>query len=347
MQKIYFPLLFVLFIQGAVFGQEVPQEQKIVITKIAATWCPPCGGTAWDNFDVINDTYAGKAIMLTAHPSRSSKLHAPESIDFSGNLPQAFGQPLFYINRTKYTTSTILENTEAAINEANNVTPIANTGLNATISDNLDLLQIKAKVKFFQEGDGAYYLSLLVLEDGVIEEQANRGNSAVHKRVLRSSLMGGTFGQEIASGLIAADTEFNFTDSKTLEANWNTDSIEVAAIIWQKVEGVYEFVNAHSVNVSFSTSTNFLETAGVNFSVQPTLIQETATISIDSPIAFDKVNVAIFNTAGQQVQSVFSGALNTGLHSFSINKSNLGGSGIYFLQMESEGSVISRKIVVD
>ena len=42
MRKIYFPLFITLLTQIVVFGQEVPQEQKVVITKIAATWCPPC-----------------------------------------------------------------------------------------------------------------------------------------------------------------------------------------------------------------------------------------------------------------------------------------------------------------
>lgn len=345
MKKIYFPLFVALLTQIVLFGQEVPQEQKIVITKIAATWCPPCGGTAWDNFDVINNTHAGKAVILTAHPSRSSKLHATEAIDFSNNLPQAFGQPLFYVNRSKYTTNNILQNAATAVNEATSASPMANTGMVATIKDNT--LTVDAKVKFFQEGDGEYYLSLLVIEDGVIEEQANRGDNAVHKRVLRTSLMGGAFGQAIANGVIATDTEFNFSDSKTLEANWNTENLEVAAIIWQKVNEAYEFVNAHAVNASFSTSLNILETTGVQLSVTPTLLKETATISINAPIALNKVNIALFNTAGQQVQTVFSGPLNNGLHTFSIDKSNLSTSGVYFLQMESKGSVISRKLVVE
>jgi len=112
MTKIYFPFFIGLLAQIVAFGQEVPQAQSLIITKIAATWCPPCGGTAWDRFDEINETYAGKAVMLTAHPSRTSKLHAPESIDFTGNLPQAFGQPLFYINQAKHTTGTIIQNTD-------------------------------------------------------------------------------------------------------------------------------------------------------------------------------------------------------------------------------------------
>lgn len=345
MKKNCLLLVIGLLLQMTSFGQEVPQEQKVVITKIAATWCPPCGGTAWDNFDIINDTYAGKAVILTAHPSRSSQLHSPEAIDFSANLPQAFGQPLFYLNRSKYTTNNIIPNTETAISEAVTASPMANTGILATIKDNT--LTVDAKIKFFQEGDGEYYLSLLIIEDGVIEQQANRGSTASHKRVLRSSLMGGTFGQEIANGVIAVDTEFNFSDSKELAADWNTENLEVAAIIWQKIDGVYEFVNAHVENVSFSTGLNILETTGIQLSVMPTILKETATISIAAPITFNKVNIAVFNTAGQQVQTVFSGPLNNGLHTFSIDRSELVTSGVYFLQMESKGSVISQKLVVE
>ena len=348
MKKIYFPLLVGLLAQIVVFGQEVPQEQKIVITKIAATWCPPCGGTAWDNFDVINDTYEGKAIMLTVHPSRTSKLHAPESIDFSNNLPQAFGQPLFYINRSKYTTSTIIANTENAVNNIDSATPMANAGITATIKDNT--LEVKAKVKFFQEGNGEYYLSLLIIEDEVMEEQASRGNPAIHKRILRSSLMGGTFGQAIANGEIAADTEFIFSDSKTIEPKWNTENLEVAAIIWQKVEGAYEFVNAHAVNASFSTSINFLQTSGLELTITPNLIKEMATINIHAPIGFDNASIALYNRFGQQVQSIFSGDLRNGQHTFFIHKNNLPPSttsGLYFLKMAVKGSVISHKVFIE
>ena len=345
MKKINLLLLIGSFLQQTAFSQEVPQTQKIVITKIAATWCPPCGGTAWDRFERINEEYAGKAVMLTAHPSRSSKLHAPEAIDFSNNLPQAFGQPLFYVNRSKYTTNDILANTEASVSTANEASPLANTGIIATIKGNI--LEVSAKVKFFQEGGGDYYLSLLVIEDGVIEQQASRGSEAVHKRVLRSSLMGGTFGQEIASGTIAVDTEYTFVDTKTLETKWVAENLEVAAIIWKKVDDAYEFVNAHSENVSFSTSVNFLETAGVNMALSPTILRENATIFINSPVALSDINIQLFNIAGQPIQSIFSGNLNGGLHQFMIDKTNLAASGVYFLQMEAAGSAISRKFMVE
>ncbi len=345
MKKIYFPLFYCLLIQLVAFGQEVPQEQKVVITKIGATWCPPCGGTAWDHFDEITETYAGQAVMLTAHPSRTSELHSPESIDFTSNLPQAFGQPLFYVNQSKYTTSTILNNAKDAVNAAAMISPLANTGITAIINDKS--LEVNAKVKFFQEGTGDYFLSLLVIEDGVIEFQFDRGDEAVHKRILRSALGQGTFGEAIANGTVSADAEFDLQLTKEIDPSWVAENIEIAAILWNKVGNNYEFVNANAVPVSFATSINILETSGLTLAVTPTLIRQSATIHIDAPIAFGKATISIFNTAGQQVKTVFSGPLNNGNHTFSIDKSGLGASGVYFLQMESAGSVISRKLVVE
>lgn len=338
-----FVLGFALQING--FSQDVPQEQKVVITKIGATWCPNCGTQAWDNFTALTDDYANKAVILSIHPSTSSQLHAPESIDFSKNLPSAFGQPLFYVSRTKYRTGEILANAATAINEAENASPVVNAGVTATIKNNT--LEVQTKVKFFKEGSGDYYLSLLVVEDGVIEYQSQRGNDANHKKLLRSSLTGGTFGQPIFNGAIDANTEFTFTDSKAIDGNWNTENLEVTAIIWKKVEDTYEFENANSVDAALSTSVNFLETAGVNLTIAPTIIKESAIVTLATPIELDKVNLAIYNTAGQQITHLFSGALSQGLQNFTIQKSDLKNSGIYFLQMESNGSVISRKLIVE
>ena len=345
MKKFHLLLLLGFAFQVDIFSQEVPQEQKIVITKIGATWCPNCGSSAWDRFDDLNNDYADNAVILSIHPSGSSRLHSPESREFSENLPGAFGQPLFYVHRTKYPTNSIVENAGAAVDAAKNASPMVNAGITATIKDNI--LDVQAKVKFFQESDGEYYLSLLVVEDGVIEVQSNRGNDANHKKILRTSLKGGTFGQAIVSGTIEANSEFSFTDSKALDTKWNTDNLEIAAIIWKKIGDTYEFENANSVDVSFSTSVNFLEATGVNLTIAPTIIQESATLTLESPIALDKVNLAIYNTAGQHITTILSGAIKQGIQNFTIQKEGLKNSGIYFLQMESNGSVISKKLIME
>lgn len=334
-----------IFLQFNAFGQEVPQQQKVVITKIGATWCPNCGTTAWDNFTKINNELDEKAVILSIHPNSSSRLHSVESADFANNLPQAFGQPLFYVNKNRYRTESIISNAESAVVEAENRNPMANTGIKATIQDGA--LVVDSKVKFFTAGNGDYYLSLLIIEDGVIEEQSNRGDEADHKKILRASLTGGTFGQSIANGTIAADTEYTFNDTKSIAEEWDAENLEITAIIWEKINDSYEFVNANSVEVALSTAVNFLDKSGVTLSIAPTLIQETATINLKSPINLAQTSIAVFNAAGQQVNTLFEGTLNNGAHQFSIHKSDLKGSGIYYLQMAAKGSVISRKLVVE
>lgn len=345
MKKFYFFLIIGFLSQMTAFGQEVAQEQQVVISKIGATWCPNCGLSAWDNFTTIHDEFDGQAVILSLHPSRSSRLHAPEAIDLSENLPQAFGQPLFYVNRTKYATGSIVQNTGVAVENAKNATPLANTGITATIKNGQ--LEVDAKVKFFQEGNGDYFLSLLVVEDGVVEIQSQRGSDAIHKKLLRTSLLGGTFGQMIGSGTIPADSEFTFSDTKEMEADWDRDNLEVAAIIWQKVDNNYEFVNAYSVDASFSTAVNFLEKSGVDLTIAPTLLKTSATVSLASPIQLDQVDIAIFAANGQQIKTLYAGNIAQGKQTFTIQRADLPASGVYFLRMESKGSVLSRKLVVE
>jgi len=345
MKKITLLLFFGIFAHMTAFSQDVPQEQQIVISKIGATWCPNCGLEAWDNFTTLNNEFGTKAVILSLHPSRSSRLHSPESIDLAENLPQAFGQPLFYVNRTKTSTGSIVQNAGVAVENANSLTPMANTGINATIKDGL--LQVDAKVKFFQEGNGDYFLSLLVIEDGVVEVQSQRGTDAVHKKLVRTSLLGGTFEQAIASGTISADSEFTFSDSKAIAEDWNTENLEVAAIIWQKVGDDFEPVNAHSVDAAFSTSVNFLEESGVELAIAPTLVKTSATVSLNTPVAFDRVNIDVFTAAGQQLTTVFSGPLKSGNHNFAIERVALHASGVYFLKIAANGSVLSKKFIVE
>ena len=57
MIKNYTLLVFCLFTYLTIFGQEVPETQQVVISKIGATWCPNCGLEAWDNFTVLHDDF--------------------------------------------------------------------------------------------------------------------------------------------------------------------------------------------------------------------------------------------------------------------------------------------------
>lgn len=345
MKKIYLFVLFAVTLTFSLTAQEIPQKQTVVITKIGATWCPNCGTTAWDNFTTLNANHASDAVIISVHPSRSSALHSTESIAYTENLPQAWGQPLFYVNRDKYSTNQILSNAATAISSTSSAAPMANTGLDVQLTGTN--LEVYAKVKFFEAGNGEYYLSLLIIEDGVIAQQANRGSDANHKKLLRGSMTDSAFGQSFSTGAVPANTEFEFNLSKELPENWQTGNIEVAAIIYQKVGDDYQFINAHTVDAQLVTSINILEKIGAAMTIAPTIIQHTGNVTIELPEALDKVDLSIYNIGGQRVHQVSNGNLSAGSHNFSIEKNQLGSGGIYFLKMEKDGSVISKKFVVE
>jgi hypothetical protein len=346
MKKVY--LLSILFFTLTMtsFGQIVSPAQKVVITKIGATWCPNCGAAAWDNFDEMTKTYSGRAVFVNIHPSSSSALHAPVAIDFAANLPNAWGQPLFYINREKYNTSNVIDNAGNAIITAEGKIPLANTGINARILGNT--LNVDAKVQFFKEGNGDYYLSLLIIEDGAVANQANRGSDMAHKQILRGVVTGNTLRVPIANGKVAANSEFEFAASTTIEAGWNADNLEVIGIIWEKGgDDFYEFINVEEIPAVFSTSINFLEESGVKMQVNPTIMAENATIQLDLPEAIADITIDIFNASGQLVHAVYSGDLAFGRHHFSIGKEELKGKGLFFVRLEKDGSTINKKLIVE
>ena len=335
-----FSFFFSFFLVQA---QEVPETQKIIITKIGATWCPNCGLAAWDHFEELNEMFKTTAVLLNIHPSRSSALHAPEAIVFSENLPQAWGQPLFYINRTKYATSQIMRAAADAIMDMESVKPVANTGIRASFNENE--LKVTARTLFFQPAQGAYYLSLFVVENDVIASQSSRGANAIHKKVLRQAISPSTFGDLLHNGTIDQNASFSVEHTIEIADDWNRENLEIAALIWKKTENVFEFVNAHSQSPSFSTRTNELEMPGVQLSVTPTIIQESGTIYLDLPKALEEIQIEVFNISGQLVFPLFSGNLTPGKHIFELNRSKLAESGIFILKISQGGSTISRKFV--
>jgi len=345
MKKFYLPLLISVLLSGYSFGQEVVQKQNMLITKITATWCPNCGTTAWDNKKEIISKYPD-AVFLSTHLSTSSKLYSSTARDYSRNLPNAVGQPLFYINRDRFNTRSILDAAEAAQQSTQGQSPLANAGLEMKMEG--QVLNVKAKVQFFEPTNGEYYLSLFVIEDKVMETQASRGSGAVeHSKILRGRVTSSTFGVLIAEGSINANDTYDFPIKRQIPAEWNQDNLEVAAVIWQKNGDTYEFVNTQAVtDFSVFTSVNELEQAGIELSVNPTFLSTQSTVAISLPSAQEGISLQLINTNGQLVTQLFSGDLGSGLHHFSLTKPAALAAGIYLVRLEKDGHSITEKIVI-
>ena len=229
--------------------------------------------------------------------------------------------------------------------QVNGQLPLANTGIEMQLEG--QALEVKARVQFFKPGNGAYYLSLFIIEDNVIADQSNRGSDVEHPKILRGRLTSETFGELIANGDVAENQTFDFRLNRAISPDWNTDNLEVAAIIWEKIGETYEFVNTETVTeFSTFTSVNQLEQAGVQLAVHPTTLNTQSTISINLPVAQDNLSLRLINANGQLVKNIFSGTLSNGTHQFSLAKERQLTSGLYFIQLEKEGSSITERIVV-
>lgn len=320
MKKFYIGLI-VSFICLNLNAQEAPEVQKSLITKITATWCGPCGSWGWDLFhDLANDN-SNKALAIANHYSGLLANSTAESI--TDNLG-AQSQPRFYLNNTdQNATSGNAATKRTAIQaevDANYLlAPTVNAGIEAILDGNE--LTVNTKTRFFQDAEGEYYINAYIIENNVVEFQANQGDDAVHENVLRTGIHSDFFGEPIIDGAVTAGTEFNHTFVTDLDTDWDVSNLTVAIMIWQKNTsvGTYTFINTNSTT-TFGTPVNIAEIDAneLTIKVQPTVSNGNATLTLDVFEAQKNLQIDIFNQLGQLQNNVFNGSATAGTQTFEI-----------------------------
>lgn len=331
-------------------AQDVPEQQQVLISKVAATWCPPCGGWGWDLFDNLIIDNEQKAVLLVAH--HSGDLTNSTAEDFSDNFEAPY-QPYFYVNTTDQGASSgNVENNRIAIKEAVDnaytVAPIANAGMNLSASTDVTQMQIAVKTKFFQDASGEFYLGVYPVESGIVNNQQGQGPEAIHEKILRPAITPGSFGELLVNGDVTAGTEFTHSYTTTLNGSWDLDHLEVVAIIWEKVNDKYEVVNVNSADEIFVlTKVEDLAIAGADMEVQPTIIRDQGQINITLEQPIEGAQIQLFDLMGRQVSTLHKGNLAIGAHNISIdNTTNY--SGVYFVVLSSnEDKVLTRKVIFE
>ena len=88
-------LVLLIFFGFAMSAQvpDAPQTSMPVITKIAATWCPPCGSWGWDFFEHMLEDNTDDAIIMAVH--HSGDLVNPTASALTSNLNASSQQDSF------------------------------------------------------------------------------------------------------------------------------------------------------------------------------------------------------------------------------------------------------------
>lgn len=333
---------------------EVPQTRHPLITKRTATWCPKCGGYGWTLFrDLLADNQS-EALIMAAHFGSSALTN-----DVSNELTTAlggFGQPIFFLNTenlgvTSGNIAAVRQDAAAAVDDFNEIPPVAQTGLVAEAT--ADSLIVRTKTGFFESIEGASVnLSVYLIEPNVVANQSGQGAMAEHKNVLRHTMTGTAFGETIAEGGAAAGDEVERRYSLSvadLEAQGiNTEalgnnSLIVAAVLWLNTAEGFEVLNTNQVRESMLTTAPDLQ-ARADFRVFPTPAVSDITVSLVLQQAIAGGRIQLVNSNGQWVRTIHSGPLTGGAHHFTMPRLELP-AGAYWLQLTDGVGVLSRKLV--
>jgi len=336
-------LLAILFLMQGL-AQQVAQEQRLLITKRTASWCPNCGTWGWTLFDNLVADNDGKSVLIAAHYDGILSTAAGEEItdNFGG-----FYQPRFFVGETDQnansgTIGTVRNTVKDQVNAAFATSPVANAGFEPVYSEGE--LKVAAKVKFFQAAQGEYFLGVYLIENNVVAYQAGIGDNAVHKKVFRESFTSGTWGQPIVNGSVNAGDEFDLNFS-LMTGDPTGYAYEVVGIIWKKENNKYVPVNTWS-NDQIGITTNVEMPANLtDFVVAPSVTSSVANIQLQLAENQPDVSIDLFDVQGKLLANIHRGPLSQGAQSFEINRDMAAGNGVYLVRFSAGKEVSTRKVV--
>lgn len=220
------------------------QEQWGFALNYTATWCGPCGD--WGAPLIHDLADAGKVVAITAHGSNDPMFNSGLYTSFNSDRPVGGGIPSFWIGDEKTTAV-------STMNTLLQQSPIAGIAIEYIKTDSS--MTIKTKTKFFSAGTGKYFLSVLILEDG-IDGSASAGQyeqngvanpeNYKHDFVLRaSSISNNSYGEEI---VVAPEKDTTIERDYVIPLNpaWG-QYVYPVAILWHVDlfdSPNYKFVNA-------------------------------------------------------------------------------------------------------
>lgn len=334
----------VFFTMTTAFGQRIPPN-KPVIFKATSTECNVCGLRAWDELKDAIDLYEKDAVIMAVHPLEESLLHTVTSTELMENALQFFGTPSFFINNESLPFQWLGEaRQKLEAFQARQV--VAHPFINYVIEENQ--LKVEVETQFLKRVIRPHYIGVYVLEDELEEYQSNRRPEELHSKIVRTHLSENTFGVLLSPDNIEANQTIKNNFTLELNPEWETDKIELAAIIWEKSGDRFNVVNSNTAfePTALSTSINVLASNNVNLRVQPTIIANSATIQLDLPIVLKNLNLSLVNSLGQQMTTIFTGDLPKGNHTFLLNRNDFPTGGLYFLVVEKDGDRLVEKVVL-
>lgn len=225
---------------------EVSESNSSFLAKHTGTWCGPCGGWGFTNFQSQIDTYGDSEVMVAVVSGSLGGANNEYFFDAFANALSISATPTFHGNLGQTTNSQL-------VNGHKDAPVVANANYDLTIADGK--IKVKTTTKFFQDLSGAdYYIAPYIIVDGIVANQTGHpdGANTVHKYSLVDiatpvGLDDKAFGYKVASGDIKAGYRVNLEAEADFDPSWAEDKVSVAILITKRdANGNPVFVNAYT-----------------------------------------------------------------------------------------------------
>lgn len=252
MKKILFIVAIAIIIASCKKTDETPatptlkpiQKQWGLVIEYTATWCGPCGN--W-GAPLMHDLCAKSpyVVGIAAHASNDPMHIAGLYSTFLSDRTNNGAVPTFWIGDEE-------SQSESSLTTLLNKTATAALDLNYTKTTSS--MTVNVQSKFFTATSGDYYLSVIMLEDGIdggtnaaqgYKQAGTSDANFTHNHVLRAASGGKSYGESIVSGAITAGKTVNKTYTIAIDPTWKKTLYPVA-ILWKYEAGstpAYKFIN--------------------------------------------------------------------------------------------------------
>ncbi|GAB5417355.1 MAG: hypothetical protein Crog4KO_29370 [Crocinitomicaceae bacterium] len=223
---------------------EVEQTNSSFLVKHTGTWCGPCGGWGFTNFQSQIDTYGDTEVMAATVSGSLGGANNEFFFDAFANALSISATPTFHGNFGQTTSGLLVNDHKAA-------PVVVNSNYEMTIEGGK--INVKTTTEFFQKVSGEdYYLAPYIIVDGIVANQTGHpdGANTVHKLSLVDiatpvGVDKEAFGYKIASGDIREGYRVNLNCEADFNAAWDESKVSVALVITKRDgSGNPVFVNA-------------------------------------------------------------------------------------------------------
>ena len=228
-----------------------PVQRTVLIYK-GATWCGPCGSSGKPVLRAMESYGVDKVVCLSSQTSDG--LNTPAGDSIGGSFMKRFNQngiPHMFAGGNETITNFYPSQSKAEniMTTTNAASPIAGVYVNAVVNSvngsNVEFqIDVKVTTEFFKDGFGSYTVSVLALEDDIIQGQQG-SNINEHDNVIRGFGGSSPFGEQIPTTVAGSRNNFSFVIP--IKSAWKKENLKVAVIIWKRNGSYYDPVNAYAV----------------------------------------------------------------------------------------------------